>query len=258
MLALGHLSAWYVSPSGVTMTGPWPLATVQTPFVPTDQRPDEGVIVVATEDYASWMPGCTFSHPLLHGSYTSAGVQYVWTDDGDFRFEVLTAAQPAVDRVLRPVQQLIQKEIAPLRFFGRYGYTISNPSSTTIDGAPNDATLGLPDLQNVPLVADSLASYTPPSGGAAHIQFVNGDPTQPVCVWTEADSINGPSDITLAPHGGSQQPVARVSDTVIVIFPPLIQAAGTVGGLPFIGVLAITSPATGTIQTGSQNVSAPS
>jgi hypothetical protein len=258
MIALGYMSAWYVAPSGVTQTGPWPLATVQTPFVPTDQRPDEGVIVVATEDYASWMPGATFTHPLLTGTYTSAGVQYVWTDDGDFRFEVLTAATPAVDRVLGPVQQIVQKELAPLRFFGRYSYTISNPSNTTIDGSPTDTTLGLPDLQNVPLTGDSLASYTPPSGGTAHVMFVNGDPTQPVCVWTEADSTNGPSAIAIAPQASGQNGIARVSDTVIVTFPPLIQVAGTIAGAPFVGVATFTSPAIGSIQTGSQTVTAPS
>lgn len=251
MLALGHISAWYLAPSGVTVTGPWPLTTVSTPFDVTDQRPDEGLVVIATEDYAAWMPGATFVHPLLDGSYTSGGVQYVWNDDGVFRLEVLTSAAPLRDRVLGPVQQLVQKEIAPLRFFGRYAYTISNPSSTTIDGAPTDTTLGLPDVQNVPLAADSLASYTPPSGGTAHVQFVNGDPTQPVCVWTEADSSNGPTAITIGPQGSGIADVARVTDTCIVMFPPLIQVAGTVNGLPFVGVATITTPAVGTIQTGS-------
>jgi hypothetical protein len=255
MIALGHMSAWYVAPSGVTMTGPWPEATVGTPFIPSNQKPDEGIIEIATEDYASWMPGASFSHPLLATTYTSAGVEYVWGDDGEFRFNVLTGT--TADRVLGPLQQAIDARTTPLRFFGRYSYTISNPSSTTIDGAPTDTTLGLPDLQNVPIRSDSLASYTPPSGGACDIMFLDGDPTKPVCVWTEASAQNSPTDITIAPAGKGQSGAARVNDTVQVIFPPLIQAAGTVGGLPFVGVLQITSPATGTIQTGSQTVSIP-
>ena len=256
MVALGLMEAWYVAPSGVTQTGPWPQTTVSTPFMPTDQKPDEGIVVIATEDYASWMPGATFTHPLLTGPYTSAGVQYVWDNEGQFRFEVLTGTTK--DRVLGPVQQIVQKELAPLRFFGRYSYTISSPSSTTIDGAPTDTTLGLPDVQNVPLTADALASFTPPDGGTAHVQFVNGDPTKPVCVWTEADSVKGPTGLALAPQASGQSGVARVTDTCIVMFPPLIQVAGTVGGLPFIGVATITTPAVGTIQTGSATVTAPS
>ena len=259
MIALGHMTAWYVAPSGVTKTGPWPVTGVTTPFIPTDQRPDEGVVVVATEDYASWMPGASFTHPLLEGEFTSAGVQYVWDNDGEFRFEVLTGtATPhgMLDRVLGPLQQVVERQLAPTRYFGRYEYTISNPSGTTIDGSPTDTTLGLPDVQNVPLTGDSLASYTPPSGGTAHVQFVNGDPTKPVCVWTEADSSNGPTDITIAPGGSGISGVARVTDTCIVMFPPIIQVAGTIAGAPFIGVATITTPAVGTIQTGSSTVQA--
>lgn len=260
MIALGYMTAWYVAPSGVTMTGPWPLATVSTPFTVTDQKPDEGIVEIGTEDYASWMPGASFSNPLLTGMFTSAGVQYVFDNEGNFRFQVLTgitSPNGMEDRVLGPFQRVIQKEIAPLRFFGRYSYKIVNPSSTTIDGTPVDTTLGLPDVQNVPITADSLATYTPPSGGVAHVQFVNGDPTQPICVWTESDSSNGPDNVTFAPQKSGQSNVARVTDSVTVMFPPLMQVAGSLAGAPFVGVLTITSPAVGTIQTGSATVMAP-
>ena len=257
MIALGHMDAWYIATDGVTHTGPWPITQVSTPFVPTDQRPDEGVVVIATEDYASWMPGASFTHPLLEGEWTSAGVQYVWGAEGELRFEVLTGAPPLADRVLGPLQQIVEREVAPLRFFGRYAYTISNPTTTTVDGAPNDTTLGLPDLQNVPFTADSIASYTPPDGGACHIQFLDGDPTQPVCVWTEASSSNGPDALAVAPQKSGQKDAARVDDTVIVMFPPLVQIAGTIAGAPFIGVATFTSPAVGTIQTGSASVTIP-
>lgn len=256
MIALGHMTAWRVAPDGVTHTGPWPITQITTPFIPTDQRPDEGVIVIATEDYASWMPGASFAHPLLAETFTSGGVQYVW-NDGDLRFEVLTSAAPLRDRVLGPLQQIVERQVAPLRFFGRYEYTISNPSGTTIDGAPTDTTIGLPDVQNVSVMADSIASYSPPDGGLCHIQFVNGDPTKPVCVWTEASSSNGPDNLAIAPQKSGQKGVSRIDDTCIVMFPPIIQIAGTIAGAPFVGVATITTPAVGTIQTGSDVVTAP-
>jgi hypothetical protein len=254
LMQLGFMPAWYVDPAGVTQAGAWPATQITTPFTPTDQKPDQGVIEIATEDYASWMPGCTFSNPLLNGSYTSAGVHYVWGDDGKFRFEVLSGS--GQDRILGPLQQVIQKEIAPARFFGRYEYVISNPSSSTIDGAPVDTALGLPELQQVPLVGDALATYTPPDGGKAHVMFLDGKPTKPVCVWTEVASQKGPSEITIAPQGKGLNDVARVTDTVVVLFPPLMQIAGTLSGAPFIGVLTITTPAIGAIQTGSSLVKA--
>lgn len=256
LVQLGFMPAWYIDPAGVTQAGAWPPSQVTSPFMPTDQKTDEGVIEIATEDYASWMPGCSFSHPLLAGSYTSAGVHYLWTGDGKFRFEVLTQQAPGADRLLGPLQQVIQKELAPARFFGRYEYTIHNPSSSTIDGAPIDTMLGLPELTAIPLVGDALAAYTPPDGGKAHVMFLDGKPTKPVCVWTEVTGSNGPTDIVIAPQGKGANNVARVTDTVVVLFPPLMQIAGTLSGAPFIGVLTITTPAIGAIQTGSSVVKA--
>lgn len=249
--------AWHVAPDGVTHTGAWPSAVVTTAFTVTDQKPDAGIVEIATEDYASWLPGCQFSAPQLNGSYTSAGVHYVWDAEGRFRFEVLTQTAEGADRVLGPLQQVIEKQLAPLRAFGRYEYTISNPTDTTIDAAPVDTELGLPELQSVPLVGDALAQYTPPDGGKAHIMFLDGSFAKPVCVWTEVTTSNGPSDVKIGPQGDGMNGVARVTDTVVVMFPPLMQIAGVVSGaLPFVGVLTITTPAIGAIQTGSSLVSA--
>lgn len=254
MIQLGFMRGWYVDQRGITQTSPWPPSQVSTPFTPTDQNPDAGIIEIATEDYAAWMPGCVFSHPLLAGSYVSAGVIYTWGEK--FRLQVLTQSATDTDRVLGPIQQIVRTEVAPTRFFGRYEYTISNPTSTTIDGAPVDTLLGLPELQNVPLSGTSLATYVPPDGGKAHVMFLDGSPTKPVCVWTEVTGANGPTEIVIAPQGSGQNNVARVTDTVVVMFPPLMQIAGVIGAAPFVGVLTITTPAIGAIQTGSSVVKA--
>jgi hypothetical protein len=251
MVAQGFIPSWRVDVDGITRTDAWPATVIGTPFTVTDQRPEEGLVEVATEDYASWLPGCVFSAPQLDTSYTSAGVLYRWGSDGAMRFDVLTAAPGTGDRVLGPVQQLVDSRVAPLRFFGRYAYTISNAKATTIDGAPVDTTLGLPDLCGVPIRGSSLASYVPPNGGQADIQFLDGQPTKPVCVWTQADASAGPTEIVVGPQGTGANGIARVSDTVTVLFPPIMQIAGIVSGAPFIGVLTITTPGIGTIATGS-------
>lgn len=248
--------AWHIEPDGVTHTGAWASNPITSVFTVTDQQPDRGIVEIATEDYASWLPGCTFTAPQLATTYTSAGVHYVWDAEGKFRFEVLTQTAAGVDRVLGPLQQVIERQVAPMRAFGRYEYTIHNPTDTTIDAAPVDTELGLPELQAVPLVGDALASYIPPDGGKAHIMFLDGSFKKPVCVWTEVTTSNGPTDIKLGPQGDGMNNVARVTDTVVVLFPPLMQIAGVVGALPFVGVLTITTPAIGAIQTGSSLVSA--
>lgn len=250
LVGQGYIPSWRVDIDGITRTDPWPATVISTPFTVTDQHPAEGLVEVATEDYASWLPGCVFTAPQLAGSFTSAGVLYRWVG-GAMRFDVLTAAPGTGDRVLGPVQALVDQRTAPLRFFGRYEYVISNPKPTTIDGTPVDTALGLPDLCGVPIQSDALASYVPPDGGRAHVMFLDGQPTKPVCVWTQADASAGPTEVLIGPQGKGANGIARVSDTVTVLFPPLMQVAGIVSGLPFIGVLAITTPGVGTIATGS-------
>jgi hypothetical protein len=246
LISQGLIPAWYVDPEGVTQTTAWPSSTITTPFTVTDQRPDEGVVVIATEDYASWMPGCMFSNPLLAQgvTYQSGGVQYVWDTDGIFRFEVLTGT---ADRFLGPLTSFVQKQLAPTRFYGRYAYTISNPSTTTVDATPVNESAGLPDLQNVPLMSDAVSTYTPPDGGGCHIMFLDGVPTQPICVWTDQTP-------TMTSILGGTNPVARLGDQVQCFLPLGLPFAGTSTAGPVTGTITAAAPISGVITQGSQTV----
>lgn len=83
-------SDWYVDNAGVTQIQAWPTVVVGSEFVITDQDGARGRITVATEDYATWMPGCTFTAPQLDGVFENGGVEYKFSSDGTFRFDVLT------------------------------------------------------------------------------------------------------------------------------------------------------------------------
>lgn len=83
-------SDWYVDPSGVTQIAAWPTKTITSAFTVIDQDGAEGRVTIATEDYASWMPGCTFRAPTLAGPFTSGGTMFKFDGDGEFRLEVLT------------------------------------------------------------------------------------------------------------------------------------------------------------------------
>jgi hypothetical protein len=88
---LGWMPGWYIDVAGVTQIAQWPTTTVTSDFQVVDQRPDIGRVTIATEDYASWLPGCTFTTPLLAGTFTNGGVTYRFENDGTARLEVLTA-----------------------------------------------------------------------------------------------------------------------------------------------------------------------
>jgi hypothetical protein len=245
MIDLGFALSWYVDANGITQIASWPSSAVTTPFTVTDQQADQGVCHIATEDYASWLPGCTFTSPLVSGTFTSAGVEYEWSPDGKFRFKVLTSSAAGEDRTLGPIQQVIQKEIAHTRLFGKYRYTISNPSTTTIDCTPKNSKLGLPDLQNVPLMSDSISTYTPPNNGDCVIEFLDG--YIPVCTWTAGTA-------TVVNLLGGSNPVARKGDQTQSFLPPtlLLNCIGTAG--PFTATATIPNPISGSITGGSSAV----
>ena len=246
LVAVGAIPSWYVDLTGTTQCVAWPASTISTPFTVTDQKPDEGLVVVATEDYASWVPGCSFSAPQLAGALTSAGVNFVWGEDGTFRLEVLYGT---TDRFLGALAQFIQAQIAPTRFYGRYRYTISNPTSSTVDITPVNSKLGLPTHQGVSLGSDSIATYTPPDGGTCHVQFLDGDPAYPVVVWTSGTA-------TVVNVLGGSNPVARLGDQVQVFLPPALPFVGVSSSGPVTGTITGAGPISGAIIQGSQEVNA--
>jgi hypothetical protein len=85
-------------------------------------------------------------------------------------------------------------------------------------------------------------------GGLALVGFANQDPKKPF-----AQIIDDATIESLALFDGNR-PAAYMGGSVTVFFPPLIPFSGTVGGLPAVGVLTITSPAPGLITSGNPKV----
>lgn len=81
---------WYVDPAGVTQIANWPTKTIRTDLTVISYEGGSGLVVVATEDYAAFMPGTSFSAPNLDEPVTIGGVRYRFAEDGTFRLEVLT------------------------------------------------------------------------------------------------------------------------------------------------------------------------
>lgn len=83
--------SWYVDPAGVTQIQAWPAKPINSGFTVEHQNGAEGRLSIATEDYASWLPGSTFKSPFLEGTYAIGGISHKFSDDGTFRLEVLTS-----------------------------------------------------------------------------------------------------------------------------------------------------------------------
>jgi len=81
---------WHVDVAGVTQLAPWPAKTITSPFQVTKQDGGRGIIEVATEDYASWMPGVSFTSTTLTGTYKAGSVSLKFEASGTARLEVMT------------------------------------------------------------------------------------------------------------------------------------------------------------------------
>lgn len=242
---------WWIDPAGTTQVGPRETVVVGSDFQVVEWSGAKGRFTIATEDYASWLPGASFTSPTVTTAQSVSSVTYAFENDGRFRLDVLTEqaqSDSTLDRIFEGFRSLVAKLLAPTKYYATYEYTITGTAGTTVDCTPNDTTKGLPALNSVELRADSIASQNPQTGNLCHIVFLNGDPTKPKCTWTQPNP-------TAAQLLGGTNPVARLGDQVQVFLPPTLPIAGTLSGAPFTGTITVTNPLSGSITQGSQAVS---
>jgi len=81
---------WWVDSAGVTHVGPRPTGAVKSEFVAEQFHGHTGELVIATEDYASWLPGVTFTNSTV-GTQTVACVRHDVTGNGESKMKVLVS-----------------------------------------------------------------------------------------------------------------------------------------------------------------------
>lgn len=79
-------AAWWIDLLGVTQCQDRTLKTpIATPFTVENFDGGLGVVTIATEDPASWMPARTFTAPVIPQSRTLSDVQFSFGDNGKLR-----------------------------------------------------------------------------------------------------------------------------------------------------------------------------
>jgi len=86
-------ASWWVDALGVTQVDtPRSAALITSPFLPTHRDGAAGLIQIATEAEGDWMPGRTFTSPLLNGTlHTVQAARFAWDRDGVARVEVMVS-----------------------------------------------------------------------------------------------------------------------------------------------------------------------
>ena len=81
---------WWIDVNGVTQVGSArPSSVITSDFQVIRWSGAKGMFTIATEDYASWLPGNTFSNSLVTTPQTISNVTIVMGNDGNLRLEVL-------------------------------------------------------------------------------------------------------------------------------------------------------------------------
>jgi hypothetical protein len=81
---------WWIDNAGVTQIGTRTTQAIAPgTFQVLSQRAGLGLFDVATEDYASWVPGSTFTAPTVTGTVTVSSVTFRLENDGVLRLAVL-------------------------------------------------------------------------------------------------------------------------------------------------------------------------
>jgi hypothetical protein len=83
---------WWIDPSGVTQTGPRSGGDITSQFDVIHWSGGKGSFEIATETYADWMPGRTFTAPTVSTRQVVSMVSLDQDNDGKLRLEVLAEA----------------------------------------------------------------------------------------------------------------------------------------------------------------------
>lgn len=245
---------WWVDYAGVTRAGPRPASPAGAyELLEFDARAK--VATLALDDLSAVGIGSTLS-AHLDAPETVRELEY--SAQGDvLRVKAWCSENANTRSRLTQLLSSIATHANGGKLFGKYRYRVVTMAS---DGRVNlqavSKAVGLPDLLPVsqkPGVSGWHAELT--QGAEVYVEFIAGDPADPIVTGFPGKGEPGATPVTLA-FGGGSAAVARAGDEVKVLMPPMV-FTGTIGGTPASGVLsAPTGYTLGTIQTGRAGLKA--
>lgn len=191
---------WYVDETGTTRIGSRP-ATAFTETATRTQPLDKarGKIVLAAEKIASIVPG------VVIDNMTVVDVAHEISAGGGLRTTVWGSTTPSTLNSLA----LLLAQLDPNRLYrGVTEYRVVSQSGNRLDLQPIRVSLGLPELERVPVrPGTSGMACEPALGSRVLVGFVDSDPTRPYVAGFEDEDGEGyeplkiriqSSDITMA------------------------------------------------------------
>ena len=165
---------WYVDESGVTHIGVRASSSYAGTYRLLESQPDQARLLLAPDTLVGLVPGASLEGitvATVRHEYTEEGLRsHVWGERGKTKG----------DRFWQALASLVRSLLAPTFYHGVYEYRISTGSGGYYDLSPQNRSLGLPTLKNVPVRVGAMgARGTPAANAGALVGFINGDPSRP-------------------------------------------------------------------------------
>jgi hypothetical protein len=245
-------AAWWVDYTGTTQVGTRAAGAAD----PRDYEvlaydPDGRVVTLAVDRPEALAVGQTLAKNLPE-TLTIAELAITASPEDLTVTAWCGAGEGALQRAMRAVvSQMISGRLP-----GLYRYRIVSAVGDRVDLQAVRKAAGVPDLLKVsmwPGVAGSHATLAP--SAEVLVQFLEGDPSQPVVTAFAGKDGAGFVPLLLELGGAGGPFAARVGDPVQVTLPPAA-FSGTIGGSPATGTVTWVPPAVanGTIVGGSTKV----
>lgn len=150
---------------------------------------------------------------------------------------------------LEAIKKLVAALTSETRWHKVYPCTVEGQSGNTLDLRPDDESIRGTGLSAVP-IRHGLpgVEVRVPRGARVLLGWEAGDPRRPYAALWEPGSIESIS------FAGGDKPLARAGDPVTCFWPAAVPVTGTLAGAPFIGTMTITSPSSGIIDGGNEQV----
>ena len=247
----GIADLWWVDYDGVTHVAPRPESTAdQEKVTALDYDPQSGRLALAVDDVGNVVPGMSVA--VDDQTVTIRSLQI----DADSNSVSVTAwVRDAAERDrLGDLLRAIASRATDTKLTGSYEYKVVSMAAKRVNLEPVDPSSGAPALSAVSVWTAPGVSANLASGATVAVSFLDGNPAKPfvhACTPPDRDG-HEPDRVDLgAPDGIA---VARLGDTVSVLFPPVVPFSGTLSGAPIAGTMTLTVAATGVIQGGSSKV----
>lgn len=227
--------------------------------------PANNIATFALDELRTFGVGSVISDARLGAPFTVRDFELSTREGSPLRVTAWGGGSATAEARLPGLMRRIVERLAQTRLYGLYRYrVVSVANDKRVDIQAVRAEAGLPDARAVPQWpgAPGCSAKLAP-GSEVLVQFIDGDPSEPVIVQYAGVAGPGFAPDSIAIHsdsvtlgGDAGPPVARQGDTVEVLLPPA-QLVGTLGTAPVTGIVTWLAPtASGVITSGSGKVKA--